>query len=350
MTMAVPTEITPEKAQQFRDITNRVEQEVGKLIVGQRDVLRNVMISIIAGGHVLLEGVPGLGKTALVRTLSEVLDLHFSRIQFTPDLMPADIVGTNILVDDPQGGRQFRFQAGPVFTNLLLADEINRATPKTQSALLEAMQEKTVTVANRSYRVEPPFFVLATQNPIDMEGTYPLPEAQLDRFFFKLQVGFPKEDELMQILNRTTGGEQMRMAKIANGAMIKAMGDLAREIPIASHVSNYVARLVLATHPENSQAPAITKQYVRFGSSPRGAQALILAAKIVALMDGRFNVAFEDIRAVTHPAFRHRLILNFEGEAEGITTDQVIDEILKSDAVPEIRPEPKPVQPERVKK
>lgn len=332
MATAAPPSLTPEE---FREVTSKIEEEVGKVIVGQHDVLRNVMISIIAGGHVLLEGVPGLGKTVLVRTLAEVMELHFSRIQFTPDLMPADIVGTNILIDDPQGGRQFRFQPGPIFANLLLADEINRATPKTQSALLEAMQEKTVTVANRSYRVERPFFVLATQNPIDMEGTYPLPEAQLDRFFFKLTVGFPKEDDLMQILTRTTAGISTRIGKMVDGARIMAMGDLARQVPAASHVNNYVARLILATHPENAEATAITRQYVRFGASPRGAQALILAAKIVALMDGRYNVAFEDIRAVAHPALRHRLILNFEGEAEGITTDSVIDQILK--AVPEVR-------------
>lgn len=326
-TEAGPLTITPE---QFRELTTRVEDEVGKLIVGQRDVMRNVLISIIAGGHVLLEGVPGLGKTALVRTLGQVLDLHFSRIQFTPDLMPADIVGTNILLDDPHGGRQFRFQPGPIFTNLLLADEINRATPKTQSALLEAMQEKTVTVSNRSYRVERPFFVLATQNPIDMEGTYPLPEAQLDRFFFKLTVGFPQEDDLMQILTRTTAGEQAGLSKIADGPIISAMGDLARQVPVATHVTNYVARLILATHPENQEAPDITKQYVRFGASPRGAQSLMLAAKIVAMMEGRYNVAFDDIKAVALPALRHRLILNFEGEAEGIEPDKVIEEILKS--------------------
>ncbi|HEX2915448.1 MAG TPA: MoxR family ATPase [Chloroflexia bacterium] len=322
-----PLTLTPD---QFREVTTRVESEVSKLIVGQADVLRNVLISVIAGGHVLLEGVPGLGKTALVRTLSQVLDLHFSRIQFTPDLMPADIVGTNILLDDPNGGRQFRFQPGPIFTNLLLADEINRATPKTQSALLEAMQEKTVTVANRSYRVERPFFVLATQNPIDMEGTYPLPEAQLDRFFFKLQVGFPREEDLMQILTRTTTGEQAQLRKIADGKIITAMGELAREVPVASHVTNYVARLILATHPENQEAPSITRQFVRFGASPRGAQALMLAAKIVAMMEGRYNVAFDDIRAVALPALRHRIILNFEGEAEGIQPDTIIDEILKS--------------------
>jgi MoxR-like ATPase len=279
---------------------------------------------------VLLEGVPGLGKTAMVRTLGQVLDLHFSRIQFTPDLMPADIVGTNILLDDPQGGRQFRFQPGPVFTNLLLADEINRATPKTQSALLEAMQEKTVTVANRSYRVERPFFVLATQNPIDMEGTYPLPEAQLDRFFFKLQVSFPREDDLMQILTRTTTTEQTTLKKMADGRIVTAMGELARDVPAATHVTNYIARLILATHPDSPEAPEITRQYVRFGASPRGAQALMLAAKIVAMMEGRFNVAFDDVKAVALSALRHRLILNFEGEAEGIQADSVIEEILKS--------------------
>jgi len=330
MATIAPPSVTPEE---FREVTTRIEAEVGKIIVGQRDVLRSVMISVIAGGHVLLEGVPGLGKTVLVRTLAEVMELHFSRIQFTPDLMPADIVGTNILIDDPQGGRQFRFQPGPIFANLLLADEINRATPKTQSALLEAMQEKTVTVANRSYRVERPFFVLATQNPIDMEGTYPLPEAQLDRFFFKLTVGFPKEDDLMQILTRTTTGTAARIGKIVDGAKITAMGELAREVPAATHVTNYIARLILASHPENAEAPAATRQYVRFGASPRGAQALMLAAKIVAMMEGRYNVAFEDVRSVAHAALRHRLILNFEGEAEGITTDSVIDQMLKS--VPE---------------
>ncbi len=326
-TASDPLTVTVE---QFRELTNRIEAEVGKLIVGQHDVVRNVLISIVAGGHVLLEGVPGLGKTALVRTLAQVLELHFSRIQFTPDLMPADIVGTNILIDDPHGGRQFRFQPGPIFTNLLLADEINRATPKTQSALLEAMQEKTVTVSNRSYRVERPFFVLATQNPIDMEGTYPLPEAQLDRFFFKLQVGFPREDDLMQILTRTTTGEQAQLSKMADGAIISAMGDTAREVPVGTHITNYVARLILATHPENAEAPAITRQYIRFGASPRGAQALMLAGKIVAIMEGRYNVDYEDIRAVALPALRHRLILNFEGEAEGIQTDAVIEDILKN--------------------
>jgi len=329
MVSTVQGGITPEE---FRDIANQIEKEVGRIIVGQKEVVRHVLISIIAGGHVLLEGVPGLGKTVLVRTIAEVLELRFSRIQFTPDLMPADIVGTNILLEDPHGGRQFRFQPGPVFANLLLADEINRATPKTQSALLEAMQERTVTVANQTYRVERPFFVLATQNPIDMEGTYPLPEAQLDRFFFKLNVGFPKEDELMEILGRTTSGDKPVLSKIADGQKITAMGELARLMVVSPDVQNYAARLVLSTHPESESAPPITKQYVRFGSSPRGAQALMLAAKIVALMEEaepRYNVSFDDIKAVAHEALRHRLILNFEGEAEGVTTDSVIDEIIK---------------------
>jgi MoxR-like ATPase len=326
---ATPTTTLSVTPDQFREMTKRIEAEVGKIIVGQEDVMRNVLISIIAGGHVLLEGVPGLGKTAMVRTLGQVLDLHFSRIQFTPDLMPADIVGTNILVDDPQGGRQFRFQPGPVFTNLLLADEINRATPKTQSALLEAMQEKTVTVANRSYRVERPFFVLATQNPIDMEGTYPLPEAQLDRFFFKLTVGFPREEDLMSILTRTTTGEATSLQKIANGPIIQAMGEEARKILANSAVTNYIARIILATHPENNEAPDITRRFIRFGASPRGAQSLMLAAKIVALMEGRAHIDYSDVQAVAKPALRHRLIQNFEGEAEGVNTDNVIDQILK---------------------
>jgi MoxR-like ATPase len=325
-TATVPT-VSPEE---FREITTHIEDEVGRVIVGQKEILRNILISVIAGGHVLLEGVPGLGKTATVRTLAEVLELRFSRIQFTPDLMPADITGTNIMHEDPTGGRQFRFQPGPVFANLLLADEINRATPKTQSALLEAMQERTVTVANQTYRVERPFFVLATQNPIDMEGTYPLPEAQLDRFFFKLQVGFPTEDEIMTILERTTSGEKPTLGKITSGQKIMAMSDTARSVAVASHVANYIARLILSSHPENKLAPPYIKQYVRFGASPRGGQSIMLAAKIVALMEGRFNVSFEDIEAVAYPAMRHRLILNFEGEAEGITSDKVIAEILKA--------------------
>lgn len=313
---------------QFRETAAAVEAEVGKVIVGQTDVVRHVLICIIAGGHALLEGVPGLGKTMLIKTLSEVLDLNFARIQFTPDLMPADIVGTDIL-EEADGKRQFRFQPGPVFANLVLADEINRATPKTQSALLEAMQEQSVTVAKRTYKLEPPFFVLATQNPLEMEGTYPLPEAQLDRFLFKVNVEFPTAEDLVEILARTTGSTRTTLGKVTQGARISAMGRLARQVPVPSHVSEYVARLVVATHPEHEFATPMVKQFVRYGSSPRGAQALILGAKITALFAGRVNVAFEDVAAVAPAALRHRLLLNFEGQAEGVTTDSVITELLK---------------------
>lgn len=313
---------------QFRETAAAVEAEVGKVIVGQKEVVRHVLICIIAGGHALLEGVPGLGKTMLIKTLSEVLELNFARIQFTPDLMPADIVGTDIL-EEADGKRQFRFQPGPVFANLVLADEINRATPKTQSALLEAMQEQSVTVAKRTYKLEPPFFVLATQNPLEMEGTYPLPEAQLDRFLFKVNVEFPTAEDLVEILARTTGGQRAGLDKVTHGAQITAMGKLARQVPVPSHVSEYVARLVVATHPEHESATPMAKQFVRYGASPRGAQALILGAKITALFAGRVNVAFEDVAAVAPAALRHRLLLNFEGQAERMTTDAVIAELLK---------------------
>ena len=316
--------------EQFRDVAARIEAEVSKVIVGQKEVIRHVLIGIIAGGHVLLEGVPGLGKTMLVRTLADALDLTFSRIQFTPDLMPADIVGTDILEEDEQGNRHFRFQPGPIFANLVLADEINRATPKTQSALLEAMQERRVTVSNTTYSLEEPFFVLATQNPIEMEGTYPLPEAQLDRFMFKLNVRFPAADELAEILNRTTRQVEPHAAKVTDGATVVAMGRLARGIAIASHVTEYAVRLLLATHPDHESAPEIVRRYVRYGASPRGAQAMILGAKVVALLDGRYNVSLEDLASMAFPALRHRLILNFEGEAEGITADEVIAEVVGS--------------------
>ncbi|MFQ6101290.1 MAG: AAA family ATPase [Anaerolineae bacterium] len=325
-------EITPE---QFREAAARIEAEVGKYIVGQQEVIRHTLICLIAGGHALLEGVPGLGKTMLVRTLARVLDLKFARIQFTPDLMPADIVGTDILEEAEDGRREFRFQPGPVFTNLLLADEINRATPKTQSALLEAMQERTVTVANRSYPLEPPFLVLATQNPIEMEGTYPLPEAQLDRFLFKVNVEFPASDELVEILNRTTREVEPEVGVVADGATVLAMGALARQVPVASPVADYAARLVLATHPESDAAPEMVHRYVRYGASPRAAQALILGGKVMALLAGRYNVAFEDLRAVAPAALRHRVLLNFEGQAEGVSTDDVVVEVLKGVAEPE---------------
>ncbi|MCX7680895.1 MAG: MoxR family ATPase [Anaerolineae bacterium] len=324
-------QLSPE---QFRHLATRIEGEVSKYIVGQREVIRHTLIGLIAGGHVLLEGVPGLGKTMLVRTLARVLDLKFARIQFTPDLMPADIVGTDILEEGQDGRREFRFRPGPVFTNLLLADEINRATPKTQSALLEAMQERTVTVANRSYPLEPPFMVLATQNPIEMEGTYPLPEAQLDRFLFKVNVTFPDPAELVEILNRTTGATEPEVEVVADRETILAMGELARQVPLASPVADYAARLIVATHPESREAPEKVRRYVRYGASPRGAQALILGGKVTALLAGRYNVAFEDLRAVAPAALRHRVLLNFDALAEGISTDEIVTEVVRTVAEP----------------
>jgi len=322
--------MTPE---QFRELAVRMETEVGKVIVGQRTLIHQVLVCLLAGGNALLEGVPGLGKTLLVRTLSNVLDCEFSRVQFTPDLMPADIIGTNILLEDEHGGRRFQFQSGPLFTSLLLADEINRATPKTQSALLEAMQEGTVSVARKIYQLPEPFFVLATQNPLEMEGTYPLPEAQLDRFFFKLNVEFPTAAELVAISDRTTSGRDPVAHKVADAADIIAMQALARETPIATHVTAYAVRILRATHPHNPEAASMVKRYVRYGGSPRALQAMILSGKISALLDGRFNVAFRDIRAAAMPALRHRIILNFDGEAEGISPDAIIQSVI--DETPE---------------
>ncbi|HST03788.1 MAG TPA: MoxR family ATPase [Chloroflexia bacterium] len=319
-------EITPEG---FRDKAIRIENELGKVIVGQKILMHQVLVCLIAGGNTLLEGVPGLGKTVLVRTLADVMDCEFSRIQFTPDLMPADIIGTNILVEDEGGGRRFQFQRGPIFSNLLLADEINRATPKTQSALLEAMQEGTVSVARTVYNLPKPFFVLATQNPLEMEGTYPLPEAQLDRFFFKLNVAFPSAAELMAISDRTTSGEQPHAEKVVSGTEITAMQQLARQTPIASHVTGYAVRLLQATHPDNSQAGKLVKKYVRYGGSPRALQAMILAGKILALLDGRYNVAFRDIKVAALPALRHRIILNFDADAEGVSSDAVLTSVIE---------------------
>ena len=315
---------------EFSRIAQAIEAEVGSVIVGQQDVVRSTLICILAGRHALLEGVPGLGKTMLIRTLADVLHLHFSRIQFTPDLMPADIVGTDILEETEDGRREFRFQPGPIFANLVLADEINRATPKTQSALLEAMQEKTVTVAGRRYVLEPPFFVLATQNPLEMEGTYPLPEAQLDRFLFKVNVTFPSVGDLVTILDRTTGGKETTARRVADGADILRMGELALSLPVASHVSEYVARLIVATHPDGDGAPDMVQRFVRYGASPRGAQALIIGAKINALLEGRYNVAFDDVAAVAPSALRHRILLNFEGQAEGVSSDDVITDLLRT--------------------
>jgi MoxR-like ATPase len=330
MTEPTPTTTAPSadlSPEHFAELANAIEREVGAFIVGQQQLVRQTLISLLAGSHALLEGVPGLGKTMLVRTMSEALDLGFSRIQFTPDLMPADIVGTNIIVEE-DGERRFRFQQGPIFSNLVLADEINRATPKTQSALLEAMQEHRVTVAKQQYTLSEPFFVLATQNPLEMEGTYPLPEAQLDRFFFKIDVPFPSEEDLIRIMDRTTGVEQPTVGKAATGAQVLAMQRLARDVPIASHVMAYAIRILRGTHPETEKVPDIVRSYVRYGASPRGAQAIVLGSKIHALLDGRFNVAYSDVQAVAAPALRHRIILNFEGEAEGISTDSVVRAII----------------------
>jgi MoxR-like ATPase len=315
-----------EQAKKFRENVDALSREIGKAIVGHQDVIRQVIVAIIAGEHALLEGVPGIGKTLLVRTIAQCVNLKFSRIQFTPDLMPADILGTNIVVEDAQGRKQFEFQKGPIFGNLILADEINRATPKTQSALLEAMQEKTVTVSGKRYPLEEPFFVLATQNPIEMEGTYPLPEAQVDRFLFKVQVPASKLDELIEVIDRTTGKETAGPQPILAGKDILEMRALAREVPIASHVKEFAARLVLATHP--AEGSPIAKKYLRYGSSPRGAQSLVRASKILALMKGRYNVSFGDLKEAAFPALRHRMILNFEAEAEAIRADAILEKIL----------------------
>ncbi len=320
---------TEEQIASFRQTYGALTTEIGKVIVGHEEIVAGTLTAVLAGGHVLLEGVPGLGKTLLVRTLSEVLDLSFNRIQFTPDLMPADILGTNLVVENPDGRREFQFQRGPIFAHLLLADEINRATPKTQSAMLEAMQEKSVTAGGEIRKLIEPFFVLATQNPIDQEGTYPLPEAQLDRFFFKLIVGYPNAAELTEVLSRTTEGTRAKPEKVLDGASLLELQQLVRQVPVASHVKDYAVRLVLATHPKTPTAAPITNQYLRFGSSPRGGQCLLLAGKVRALTEGRFNVSFDDIQAAAHAAMRHRLILNFEAEAEGITTDQIVTQILK---------------------
>jgi MoxR-like ATPase len=283
---------------------------------------------MLAGSHALLEGVPGLGKTVLVKTMAEALALKFSRVQFTPDLMPADIIGTTVIDEDAKGGKVFEFRRGPIFANIVLADEINRATPKTQSALLEAMQEHRVTVAKTTYRIDEPFFVLATQNPLEMEGTYPLPEAQLDRFFFKLHVPFPSRDELHTILERTTGGHDPTVNPVLSRDEVISMQKLVREVPVARHVQDFVVRVLEATHPDSKESPDLTKRFVRFGASPRGAQSVLLAAKIRALFEGRFAASIDDVRKVCFPALRHRVLLNFEGEAEGVKTDQVIEEIL----------------------
>ena len=333
------TDLTPEE---FNQMAARIEAEVAKIIVGQQMLVRQTLITLLAGGNALLEGVPGLGKTMLVRTLAQVIDCSYSRIQFTPDLMPADVVGTNLIVEDESGRRQFQFEPGPIFANLVLADEINRATPKTQSAMLEAMQERSVTVAKATRPLPVPFFVLATQNPLEMEGTYPLPEAQLDRFFFKIDVPFPAQDELVEIALRTTSAELPTVDRVADSQSIVAMQNLARGVPIAEHVIGYGARLLKATHPDDPGAPADVAGAVRYGASPRGLQAMILAGKILALLDGRFNVSQDDLRQAALPALRHRLILNFEAQAEGLSTDTVIQSggMIMEELADEVVPQP----------
>jgi len=313
---------------QFREVYDSLRSEIGKVIVGQDAIVDGTLNALFANGHVLLEGVPGLGKTLLVRTLSKVLDLSFNRIQFTPDLMPADVIGTNMVHESVDGKRAFEFHHGPIFAHLILADEINRATPKTQSAMLEAMQERSVTAGGAIRNLDIPFFVLATQNPIDQEGTYPLPEAQLDRFFYKLIVGYPSGEELSEVITRTTEDSHIEVNKVVDASTLSALQLLVKQVPVASHVKDYAVRLVLATHPNSETALDVTNQFLRFGSSPRGAQSLLLGAKVRALTEGRFNVSFEDVAAVVFPALRHRLIVNFEAEAEGITADNVLDRIL----------------------
>ena len=317
-----------EQIGKFREVYNSLREEIGKVIVGQDAIVDGTLNALFANGHVLLEGVPGLGKTLLVRTLSQVLDLSFNRIQFTPDLMPADVLGTNMVHETDDGKRAFEFQHGPIFAHLVLADEINRATPKTQSAMLEAMQERSVTIGGEIRKLDLPFFVLATQNPIDQEGTYPLPEAQLDRFFYKLLVDYPTAEELSEIVTRTTEGTKVEVSKVVDGATLIELQKLVQQVPVASHVKDYAVRLILATHPNAETAHEITNQFLKFGSSPRGAQALLLGAKVRALTEGRFNVSFDDVAEVALPALRHRLIVNFEAEAEGVTTDLVLQKIM----------------------
>jgi MoxR-like ATPase len=326
----ITMELNEKQIQGLVETIVNIEAEVGRAIIGQKEIVRQVLLAVLAGGNVLLEGVPGLGKTQLVKTLSKVMDLSFSRIQFTPDLMPADVVGTNIIVKGQNGETRFEFQKGPIFSNLVLADEINRATPKTQSALLEAMQEQTVTVGKSTYSLSQPFLVLATQNPIEMEGTYPLPEAQMDRFLFKLNLQFPSFSELKEIIDITTSNMSIELNKVVNGDQILEMRKIINEVPVAKAVQEYALKLVMATHSEIEGAPEASKKYIRFGASPRAAQAIIKTARARALMEGRYNVSFDDVKYVAYPSLRHRFFLNFDAVADGITTDDLIRELLEA--------------------
>ena len=324
------------RAERFAEQFATLRKAMGQVVVGHGRVVEGVLTALFAGGHTLLEGVPGLGKTLLVRTVSRALDVSFARVQCTPDLMPADIIGTNLIVEDDAGRRTFRFQQGPVFANVVLADEVNRATPKTQSALLEAMQERTVTVGDTTHSLPKPFFVLATQNPIEMEGTYPLPEAQLDRFLFKLHVGPSSRDELNEILRRTTEADVPSVERVMDGDAVVVGQELARQVVVAPHVRDYASRLVLATQPGGEMATDSVSRFIRYGASPRAAQALVLAGKVRALANGRYNVSFDDVRHYARPALRHRLILNFEGEAEGVTSDAIIDDVVEAVATADV--------------
>ena len=323
-------DVSPE---QYAEIAESIEREVGKVIVGQDRLVRTVVTCLLAEGHALLEGVPGLGKTMLLKALSQAVDLPFSRVQFTPDLMPADIVGTQVLEEDDHGHKTFQFRQGPVFASFVLADEVNRATPKTQSALLEAMQERAVTAGGATRPLPRPFLVMATQNPLEMEGTYPLPEAQLDRFLLKAQVPFPSADDLVTVLERTTGTQSVELHSVADAPTLLSMIELTRQVPIASHVLRHAVDLVVATHPDSVTTPDLLRRYVRFGASPRAAQAMVLAGKVTALLDGRPNVSIADVRAVALSALRHRLVVGYEATADGIDAEQLVSALLE--AVPE---------------
>lgn len=322
------------EAENFNRVFNKIKAEICNMMVGQDDVIEGVLTALLAGGHVLLEGVPGLGKTMLVKSLSEAIDLKFSRIQFTPDMMPADIQGTSVLVETEGGGHEITFQEGPLISSLVLADEINRATPKTQSALLEAMQEKQITVGKRTIKLEEPYCVMATQNPVEQEGTYPLPEAQLDRFLFKLIVGYPDEQDYHAILDRTTGNQNITITPASNGEEIKQMREVVRAVPVPEQSKAYAIRLVMGTQPDGEYSPKIVNEYVALGSSPRGAQGLLLAAKVKALLGGRFAVSLDDIRDVAVPVLRHRMVINFHGQSEGVTADDIVKEVLATVKAP----------------